>query len=110
MQSVMRVRPLESLDTNQSQPVNNIVDKIWDNYGMNPSKPSYVTPKKSSALPEIKSFQTLEVSSTNQANRSASVQPLSKKHSKYQSIDNDNNFLDKNNSSKTGRLLEINAN
>ena len=37
MESVMRVRPVVPLDTNQSQPVNNIVDKIWDNYGINDS-------------------------------------------------------------------------
>ena len=83
----MRTRPPVPLDA-PSQPYQDM-DKAWDNYGIggsqksNLSKVNYDTPKKDLALPEIKSFQTLDVT-LNQANRSASVQPI--RDQKFQSI------------------------
>lgn len=61
IKSVMRARPALPLESPSKLP-NNFGEKDWDNYGLNDSqktnvnKINYTTPKKDSALPEIKSF------------------------------------------------------
>lgn len=73
-------KPVIPLESPEVKPMTGVLDKIWDSYGIiestkqkNNLKVSYVTPKKETALPAIKSLKAIGPKPSLHETRSASV-------------------------------------